>query len=99
MHTAGRPQWTPKNYAALAREGYAGNVVGYRAVRMVAEAAASVPLLLHVESKEVDDHPLLSLLHRPNAGQTGRELFENLQSGCVEVVITRYGNPLGEFDC
>lgn len=78
MHTAGRPQWTPKNYAALAREGYAGNVVGYRAVRMVAEAAASVPLLLHVDGKEVDEHPLLSLLHRPNAAQSGRELFENL---------------------
>jgi len=42
LHTAGRPQWTPKNYAALAREGFAGNVIGYRAVRMVAEAAASI---------------------------------------------------------
>jgi HK97 family phage portal protein len=78
LHTAGRPHWTSKNYAALAREGYAGNVVGYRAVRMVAEAAASVPLLLRVDGKEVDGHPLLSLLQRPNAGQTGRELFENL---------------------
>jgi HK97 family phage portal protein len=78
MHTAGRPQWTPKNYAALAREGYAGNVVGYRAVRMVAEAAASVPLMLQVNGKEVDSHPLLRLLARPNAAQTGRELFENL---------------------
>jgi HK97 family phage portal protein len=78
LHTAGRPQWTPKNYAALSREGYAGNVVGYRAVRMVAEAAAAVPLMLHVDGKEVDAHPLLSLLQRPNATQTGRELFENL---------------------
>jgi HK97 family phage portal protein len=78
LHTAGRPHWTSKNYAALAREGYAGNVVGYRAVRMVAEAAASVPLLLRVDGKEVDAHPLSSLLQRPNAAQTGRELFENL---------------------
>ena len=78
MHTAGRPQWTPKTSAALAREGYAGNVVGYRAVRMVAEAAASVPLMLLVDGKEVDAHPLLQLLARPNAAQTGRELFENL---------------------
>jgi HK97 family phage portal protein len=35
-------------------------------------------LLLHVDGKEVDTHPLLSLLLRPNAAQTGRELFENL---------------------
>jgi HK97 family phage portal protein len=78
LHTAGRPVWTSKNYGSLAREGYAGNVVGYRAVRMVAEAAASVPLLLHVAGNEVDTHPFVSLLKRPNAAQTGRELFENL---------------------
>jgi HK97 family phage portal protein len=78
MHTAGRPHWTSRNYAALSREGYAGNVVGYRAVRMVAEAAASVPLLLHVDCKEPDTHALASLLSRPNVAQTGRELFENL---------------------
>jgi HK97 family phage portal protein len=78
LHTAGRPQWTSKNYAALAREGYAGNVVGYRSVRMVAEAAASVPLLIYIDGKEVNTHPLLTLLNRPNAMQTGRELLENL---------------------
>jgi HK97 family phage portal protein len=77
MHTAGRPQWTSRNYAALAREGYAANVIGYRAVRMVAEAAASIPLLLYVDGKEIESHPLISLLSRPNAAQTGRELFEN----------------------
>ncbi len=78
LHTAGRPQWTSRNYAALAREGYAGNVVGYRCVRMVAEAAASVPLLLYMDGKEVEEHPIMALLARPNAAQTGRELFENL---------------------
>jgi HK97 family phage portal protein len=99
MHTAGRPQWTPRNYAALAREGYAGNVIGYRAVRMVAEAAASVPLMLHVDGKEADTHPLLSLLHRPNAAQTGRELFENLYAylmvagNAYAELVTLDGNP------
>jgi HK97 family phage portal protein len=78
LHTAGRAQWTPRNYAALSREGYAGNVVGYRAVRMVAEAAASIPLLAFVDGHEADTHPLLTVLQRPNTMQTGRELFENL---------------------
>ena len=77
LHTAGRPQWTPLNYGALAKTGFAGNVVGYRSVRMVAEAAASIPLLLYVGGKEVTSHPLLSLLQRPNAAQTGREWLEN----------------------
>ena len=35
----GRPVWTPRDYAALAREGYQRNPVVHRAVRMVAEAA------------------------------------------------------------
>ena len=47
LHSLGRPVWTPRNYAALAREGFAGNPIVYRCVRMIAEAAASVPLLLY----------------------------------------------------
>ena len=47
LHTVGRPQWTPRNYAALAKEGFAGNAIGYRCVRMLAEAASSVPLLVY----------------------------------------------------
>ena len=38
----GRPRWTPRDYAALAREGYAANPVVHRCVRLIAEAAASV---------------------------------------------------------
>src|SRR5262245_27392071 len=50
VHEIGRPQWTPRNYRALAAEGFAANPVGYRAVRMIAEAAASVPWLLPTSS-------------------------------------------------
>ena len=41
---AGQPVWTPRDLASLAREGFAKNAVVYRSVRMIAEAAASVPL-------------------------------------------------------
>ncbi len=78
LHMAGRPQWTPRNYAALAREGYAANVIGYRCVRMVAEAAASVPLMVFAGGAEVADHPVKTLLTRPNDGQSGREFLESL---------------------
>ncbi|WP_406856846.1 hypothetical protein [Alsobacter sp. KACC 23698] len=57
----GRPVWTPRDYAALAREGYQRNAVVYRAVRMVAEAAASVPLLVYRDGREEPDHPLARL--------------------------------------
>ncbi|MGH6908539.1 MAG: phage portal protein, partial [Aestuariivirga sp.] len=78
LQTAGRAVWTPRNYAALAREGFAGNPVGYRSIRMIAEAAASIPWLAYAGESEVTDHPALKLLGRPNAGQPGREFFEML---------------------
>ena len=78
LHMAGRPQWTPRNYAALAREGFAANVIGYRCVRMVAEAAASIPLMVFADGAEVSDHPVKALIARPNDGQSGREFFESL---------------------
>jgi HK97 family phage portal protein len=78
LQSAGRPAWTPRDYAALAREGFARNAVVYRAVRMVAEAAASVPFLLYEGAAEVDEHPLLALLARPNRRQGGGDLREAL---------------------
>ena len=78
MHSAGRPQWTPRNYAALAQEGFAANAIGYRAVRMIAEAAASLPWLVYDGEAESTLHPLLALLAKPNPGQPGREFFEQL---------------------
>src|SRR5690606_22243078 len=39
FHTLGRPVWTPRDYAALADEGFQRNAVAYRCVRAIAEAA------------------------------------------------------------
>jgi phage portal protein BeeE len=80
LQTVGQPQWTPRNYAELAREGFAGNAIGYRCVRMIAEAASSVPLLLYQADVELSYHPVLTLLKRPNPAQTGRDLIENIIS-------------------
>jgi HK97 family phage portal protein len=73
---AGKPVWTPRDYAALAREGFMQNAIVYRAVRMIAEAAASVPWLLYDGAAEVDDHPLLTLLAQPNRRQAGADFRE-----------------------
>ncbi len=69
-------RWTPRRYDRLAEEGYRKNVVAYRCVREVARASASVPWLLYKGSRELDTHPLLDLLRRPNPRQSGRELIE-----------------------
>ena len=78
----GRPAWTPRDLASLAREGFMKNAIVYRAVTMIAEAAASVPLLAYEGEAERPDHLLLALLARPNARQSGGDwlvgLFGNL---------------------
>ncbi len=78
LFSGNRPRWTPRDYHALAREGYAKNPIAFRSVRMIAEAAANVPLLLYEGVREHDEHPLLTLLRRPNSRQTGADLIEQL---------------------
>ena len=76
MQQTGEPVWSPRDVASFAREGMMQNAVVYRCIRMIAEAAASVPLRLHAGLDEVTDHPLLPLLARPNQQQTATELLE-----------------------
>src|SRR6185312_14284574 len=72
-----RPVWSPRDYAAFAREGFMQNAIVYRSVRMVAEAAASVPLLLYEGDAEIVDHPLLDLVARPNPVSSAPDLLES----------------------
>jgi len=76
LESGGRARWTPRDYAALAREGYAKNAVVHRAVRLVAEGVGSVAFLLHEDAREHDTHPLLDLIARPNPRQDGASLME-----------------------
>jgi HK97 family phage portal protein len=76
LQLAAAAQWTPRNYACLAREGVMQNPVVYRCVRMIAEGAASVPFLLYDGDSELAAHPLLALLAAPNAQDSGTALFE-----------------------
>jgi phage portal protein BeeE len=71
LQLAGEASWTQRDYAALAREGFMRNPVAHRAVRMIAEAAASIPWLLYEGTREHDTHPLLDLLAHPNPRQDG----------------------------
>jgi len=75
LHMTGAPCWTPRNYTNLAREGYAANPIAYRCVRSIADAAASIPLVLYEGDRELREHPLLELLTRPNPLQAGQDLL------------------------
>ena len=83
MQSLGLARWTPRNYVALTQQGYERNAVVYRAVRMIAEAAASVPWLIFEDRAELRTHPLLDLLARPNPADVGPSLMEALFSNLL----------------
>ena len=79
LESGGRARWTPRDYAALAREGYVQQ--RHRASRGEArrrEAPASLLPLLYEGGAERDAHPLLDLLARPNPRQDGAAFLEAL---------------------
>jgi HK97 family phage portal protein len=76
LRELGDPDWTRRSFPALAQEGFARNPVVHRCVRLVAEAANRVPLVVVEDGKRLTQHPLLALLRRPNPHQSGSELLE-----------------------
>ncbi|HEX7791104.1 MAG TPA: phage portal protein [Afipia sp.] len=78
FESGGRARWTPRDYAALAREGYLTNAIVHRAVRLIAENAASCGFLIYAGAQEREAHPLSQLLTKPNARQDGASFFEAL---------------------
>jgi HK97 family phage portal protein len=63
--------WGRGDAASLMRDGFAGNAVAYRCVRMIAEAAASIPL-------RCSENDVARLIREPNPDEAGRTLLERL---------------------
>jgi len=72
----GQAVWSPRDYSAFAREGFMQNAIVYRCVRMIAEGAASVPLLLYEGAQEIEEHALLDLLVKPSPDHTSADFLE-----------------------
>jgi HK97 family phage portal protein len=70
------PEWSRRGFLSLTDAGFVRNPVVYRCVRMVAESANRVPFVVEEAGRRLGEHPALSLLARPNARQSGSELFE-----------------------
>ncbi|MCK4712954.1 MAG: phage portal protein [Marinosulfonomonas sp.] len=100
-HGAGRVAWSPRDVVSLTRTGFLGNPVGFRCVKLVAEAAAALPLVLQDHERRYDEHPLLALIQNPNGAQGRAELFEALfgqllltGNGYLEAVSADIGLPM-----
>ena len=74
--SSGRVAWSPRDAVSLAKSGFQGNPIGFRAVKLIAEAAAALPVICQDAERRYDVHPLLGLLARPNAAQGRAELLE-----------------------
>ncbi|WP_417310834.1 phage portal protein [Devosia sp.] len=72
------PSWSRRGFVSLASQGFMRNPVVYRCVRMIAEAANRVPLVVDEGGRRLSEHPLLTLLARPNARLAGSELLEQV---------------------
>ncbi|MBN9317324.1 MAG: phage portal protein [Devosia sp.] len=74
----GEASWSRRGFVSLANAGFVRNPVVHRCVRMIAEAATRVPLVAEEGGRRQSEHPVLRLLARPNARQSGSELLEGV---------------------
>ncbi|MBS9716583.1 phage portal protein [Pseudohalocynthiibacter aestuariivivens] len=100
-HSAGRVAWSPRDTVSLTRTGFTGNPVGFRSVRLIAEAAAALPLVLQDRERRYETHPVMDLIQNPNLAQGRAELFEALYghlllsgNGYLEAIVGETGKPL-----
>ena len=69
-----------RKYKDYAKEGYQENAIVYKCVSMIANNASAVKIKVFAGDNELDSHPLISLLERPNPLQSGVEYFHSLIS-------------------
>ena len=65
-------------YQEFAKEGYQQNAIVYRCVNEIANGAAAAQWLAYRNGVKLEQHPILSLLQRPNPRKAGVEYFQAL---------------------
>jgi HK97 family phage portal protein len=70
-------RWSARDAGTLTRVGFLGNPVGFRCVKLIAEAASAVPLVVQDVERRFDAHPVIDLLGDPNPQQGGGALLES----------------------
>lgn len=83
----GQPIMTPREYDKLAKEGYNKNAVAFACVNKIAAATKSIRFVLYQRPRtkngritEVESHPILDLLRRPNPMMAGPKYWETVSA-------------------
>ena len=72
-------EFSKRDYALFADEGYRKNVVAYQAIDKTAKAVASIPWIIKDRNdKELKNHPIAPILKRPNPLQSRSEYIQDL---------------------
>jgi HK97 family phage portal protein len=76
----GQAVWTDIDQEKLIEEGYKKCVVVYSCIKRRAKSVASVPIKLYSKKRgkvaEIEEHPLLNLINKPNPTETKNDLIE-----------------------
>ena len=93
--------WGPRDTPSLTRSGFSGNPVGFRSVKIIAEAGGALPLVLQGSGQRFEEHPALGLIKRPNLAQGQSEFLEALYgqllltgNAYIEAVGAEMGTPV-----
>ena len=79
-------KWMKREYKKFADEAFCKNVIAHRSITLIARAAASVQWQAAEvnqysgSSENLEYHPILGLLKRPNPINSGVEFFETIIS-------------------
>ncbi|EPF99219.1 HK97 family phage portal protein [Brucella abortus 90-1280] len=101
LHMERNASWIARDYSTLAREGFMRNPVAHRCVRLIAEAASTIPWLLYEGATEHEAHPLLDLLTHPQGAVEGGSFFERLYGHLLiagNAYVERVDLPSGRME-
>jgi len=100
--TPGVPVATPRSYEQFAREGYGNSAIVYACVNEIAKAIGGLQWIVQQRRggkwRELDAHPLLTLLDKPNPRQGRGRFFENVAGSLMisgNAYIERVGPGTG----
>jgi len=77
FHAGGAPVWSAIETTGLDK-GFGRNPVVYRCVRMISEAASTIPFKVCEGRIDCDEHPVLDLVNKPNEHQSATAFLETL---------------------
>ena len=80
MQNVGHSYSKKDKYEDYAKEGYQENAIAYRCVNEIANGASAIPFKVFSNDVDLDNHPLIDLLNRPNPLMAGVEYFQCLYS-------------------